>query len=78
MLSAGLPAWKYVVLVLSCISAFGLGYFNVLDYTHPLTKKQRIWNSACLWSFLVFTAIVVSNPGFYSKVDPGEVEPMDF
>lgn len=77
MLPADLPVWKYVVSALLCVAAFGVGYFNVLEYMQPLTKKQRIWNSMCLLSILVLFGIVLSSTGFFSTAFPREMEEMD-
>jgi hypothetical protein len=77
MMSTDLPAWKFVVLALLCVASFGVGYFNVLEYTKPLTKKQRIWNSTCLFSILVLFGIVLSSTGFFSTVFQREMETID-
>ena len=66
MLSANLPAWRYAVLLLSCVAAFVSGYLNVIDYKKPLTKTQRILNSVSVWTLIVLMSIVLYSTHFYS------------
>ena len=72
MLSRNLPAWRYIVLVLSCAAAFGLVYFNSADYKKPLTRTQRVWNSICLWTLLLLFGIVETSAHFYSEPNMGD------
>jgi hypothetical protein len=75
MLSGNLPAWRYVVLVLSCVAAAICGYLNVIEYKKPLTKTQRIVNSVSVFSLIVFLGALQASTHFYS--DPGMDAYMD-
>lgn len=66
MLSANLPAWRYAVLLLSCVAAAVSGYLNVIDYKKPLTKTQRILNSVSVWTLITLMTIVQYSTHFYS------------
>ena len=69
MLSGNLPAWRYVVLLLSCVAAAICGYLNVIDYKKPLTKTQQIMNSVSVLTLIVLLAVLQASTHFYS--DPG-------
>jgi len=77
MLSANLPAWRYAVLLLSCVAAFGSGYFDAISYKKPLTKTQQIMNSVSVWTLIVLMSIVQYSTHFYSDPTMDSVGYMD-
>ena len=77
MLSGNLPAWRYAVLLLSCVAAFVSGYLNLMDYKKPLTKTQKIWNSVSLWTLIVLMSIVEYSTHFYTDPNMDTMQYMD-
>ena len=77
MLSGNLPAWRYAVLLLSCVAAFVSGYLNVIDYKKPLTKTQRIMNSVSVWTLITSMSIVLYSTHFFTDPNMDTMQYMD-
>ena len=77
MLHANLPAWRYAVLLLSCVAAFVSGYLNAIDYKKPLTKTQRIMNSVSVWTLIALLAVVQTSTNFYTDPSMDTMQYMD-